>query len=767
MLFFGAANQSETNKVGLRRLRLRTKILLGFLVIVAINASAGVLNLWVIGHLGELVNLTYDKALMTGNFAQAAKYDFVKADAEIMSALLSRNVAELRAHANNAQKISETLLEDLQVVTDRALSQKSAGYVSEINKMIEPLEVLKKELLARREKELLSNRADPDPALSMRWATGATKSLIEDTLTRLYDDAAETGYRFRLDSEIKNKRNLQITTWVLVGGSLLSLLLATVLSFSLLRPLKVLLEACRKIEAGEYKTRAEIKARDEFGSLGRAFDSMLDKIEARDNEMSSLLSALPFGVFYFDRTGEISRQRSKSTDAIFKNFRSYSNIKSFLHELKGTEESRVQETLGIVVDELLPFESAVELLPARISIPKDSASKMIDLTYRAQRGANEKVERVIVIAEDVSEKILAFKESERQAARVKRIASASQDMTGYREFLPEAEALFDSALSALKSTERLDEAKRDLHSIKGLLGLYDLKEPALMIHELENALASASTDARDESMIGQLVDRLSGAKKLFSTQSDEVSQILGMTRSQTLRQYDSRKISKLQETASSQANAEMLSLLLTLDEFPITKVMAKYGPFCERLAEKLGDKIVVVEFAEDSCELSYAEAQRLDASLVHLFRNCVDHGIESCQARVDAGKSEAGTIVLKTERLTDGMLRMTISDNGGGIDAERLSAKAVKTGYWTEAKAQTASFTEKIELIFAAGLSTKAEATEISGRGVGMDAVRAQLESLGGRILVETKKAIGTQFTLELPARSSASSAQDKTKDAA
>ena len=745
------------------RLRLRTKILLGFFAIIAINGSSGALNLWVIGHLGELVNLTYDKALMTGNFAQASKYDFVKADAEIMSALSARSLSELELHAGNAQKMSETLQEDLQVVTDRALSEKSAAYVREITEQLEPLERLKKEVLTARRRELSMNRTAPDVGLSAAWSGGAAKGAIEEKLTALYDDAAETGYRFRLDSEVKNKKNLRITTWVLVGGSLLSLLLAMTLSFSLLRPLKVLLEACRKIESGEYGTRADLKSSDEFGSLGRAFDSMLDKIETRDKEMGALLSALPFGVFYFDRNGEISKQRSKSTDEIFANFTSYSNISGFLRELKGTHETQVKETLGIVVEELLPFASAVELLPSRLSVSGKGEEKVVDLSYRAQRGSDNKVERVIVIAEDVSEKMRALKEGEQQAARVKRIASASKDMAGYREFVPEAQSFFATAFAALEKPGGLDEAKRDLHSLKGLLGLYELRDPAQLIHDLETSLAAPDVESRAESF----VSLLASARVLFETQTDEIARILGMTEGQTLRQYDSLKIVKIRETIHRKKDTELTSLVASLDEFPISKVMAKYGPFCERLAEKLGDKLIAVEFADGSAEITYAEGQRLDSSLVHLLRNCVDHGIETCDARVEAGKPENGTIALKAERLAGGKLRLTVSDNGGGIDAERLAAKAVKTGYWTAEKASSATFNEKIELIFAAGLSTKTEATEISGRGVGMDAVRAQLESFGGRIEVHTKRAEGTRFVLELPALEEATSKTSQQRGAA
>lgn len=150
------------------------------------------------------------------------------------------------------------------------------------------------------------------------------------------------------------------------------------------------------------------------------------------------------------------------------------------------------------------------------------------------------------------------------------------------------------------------------------------------------------------------------------------------------------------------------------------------------------------------------------------IRNCFDHGIETSAARLEARKAAHGTIHVACYRQTNGWLHFVIRDDGQGINADKLVAKALKCGVWAPEKAATASYQEKIELAFVPNLSTTDGVNEISGRGVGMDAVRAALSELGGRVSVHSQPGLGTQFELDVPPlTSTANAAMTNTRRAA
>jgi len=142
--------------------------------------------------------------------------------------------------------------------------------------------------------------------------------------------------------------------------------------------------------------------------------------------------------------------------------------------------------------------------------------------------------------------------------------------------------------------------------------------------------------------------------------------------------------------------------------------------------------------------------EKLEAPLTHLLRNGVDHGIESPADRLNAGKPETGTIRLDVKHRA-GMLDITISDDGGGIDAEKLRKKIVDRRLTTAEMATSMSEPELLEFLFLPGFSTAASVTEYSGRGVGLDVVQTMVRQVGGLVRISSELGKGTRFQLQLP----------------
>jgi len=167
------------------------------------------------------------------------------------------------------------------------------------------------------------------------------------------------------------------------------------------------------------------------------------------------------------------------------------------------------------------------------------------------------------------------------------------------------------------------------------------------------------------------------------------------------------------------------------------------------IAQRAG-KRVEVSIEGASLELDRSILDRLGDPLVHLLRNAVDHGIELPEVREQAGKDPTGRILIEARRQKDS-IRISVADDGAGIDLDAVRARAVAAGVLHPGLAEDLPPHEVAALIFHAGLSTSDVVSEISGRGVGMDAVRATIESLGGAVEIETEPARGTTTSLIVP----------------
>jgi two-component system chemotaxis sensor kinase CheA len=169
---------------------------------------------------------------------------------------------------------------------------------------------------------------------------------------------------------------------------------------------------------------------------------------------------------------------------------------------------------------------------------------------------------------------------------------------------------------------------------------------------------------------------------------------------------------------------------------PVSNVFNKFPRLVRDLSRKAGKEIDLVMRGEDT-ELDRSVIEEISDPLIHLLRNAVDHGIETPQERRQAGKPERG-IILITARHEQGRIIITVEDNGKGIDVERVKAKAVERNIMSKAEADLLPDNEAIDLIFLSGLSTAKTISDVSGRGVGMDIVRNNIERLNGSIIVET-----------------------------
>ncbi|AZV46056.1 hybrid sensor histidine kinase/response regulator [Nautilia sp. PV-1] len=182
---------------------------------------------------------------------------------------------------------------------------------------------------------------------------------------------------------------------------------------------------------------------------------------------------------------------------------------------------------------------------------------------------------------------------------------------------------------------------------------------------------------------------------------------------------------------------------------PIGKVFNKFPRLVRDLSRELGKKVKLIIEGEDT-ELDKSIIEEIGDPLVHMIRNSVDHGIEPPEERKKLGKPEEGTVWLRAYN-EGNMIVIEIKDDGKGMDPEVLKRKAIEKGIITESEAANMSDKEAFMLIFKPGFSTAAKVTSVSGRGVGMDVVKTNIEKLNGIIEVDSAPGKGSTFKLKIP----------------
>jgi two-component system chemotaxis sensor kinase CheA len=214
---------------------------------------------------------------------------------------------------------------------------------------------------------------------------------------------------------------------------------------------------------------------------------------------------------------------------------------------------------------------------------------------------------------------------------------------------------------------------------------------------------------------------------------------------------DDRMLSDLQQTALhiGRVTDELQEQVMKSRMVAVETVFNRLPRVVRDVASRQGKQIDFIMEGKDT-ELDRSVVEEIGDPLLHLIRNAVDHGVETPEQRLAAGKSPMGTVRL-TARHAGSHILITLRDDGSGINVEAVKRKAVERGVVTLEQADRLSEREAVHLIFAPGLSTAHSISDVSGRGVGMDVVRANVEKLNGSVDVETRPGEGTTFIIRLP----------------
>lgn len=371
-------------------------------------------------------------------------------------------------------------------------------------------------------------------------------------------------------------------------------------------------------------------------------------------------------------------------------------------------------------DDILPREVTLAQMPQQLRC----GDRTLRLRWLPIADSGE----LLVVASDVTAALAAERSERAQRALVAVFQRISADRRGFFEFLEEADRLVhDVGVGPDMAT-----AARHIHTLKGNCGLFGLTTVAEACHALESQMAEQGgqlTDANRASLQGLWRETQESLAPFLGRQAKNVVEITRTDVDVALRAIIDKR-----------PHDEVEELVRRWIREPTRVRLERAAEQLRGLAMRLGKGTVDVRIDDHGVAVEPERWGPFWAAFAHALRNAVDHGLETPEERLAAGKSPVGTITLDTHEDGDDFV-VRIIDDGRGIDWDRVREKARRTGL----RADTPE--ERVEALFAEGMSTAEAVSDISGRGVGMSALREATVALGGSVLVTSTRGQGT--TLE------------------
>lgn len=484
-----------------------------------------------------------------------------------------------------------------------------------------------------------------------------------------------------------------------------------------------IVERDREIEQRVGAERALQQAHDQ---LELRVEERTKALAARERSMRLLLDSTGDGLIPVALDGTLLAERSRSVDYWFGEPAEGVTLGAYL----APHDPRVQAGLAMgfeqLAEDFLPFEVNASQMPHRIE--RDGRSFDLDYKQVFEEGV---FARVLVLVRDVTAS-LAGERAEREAREQQAvIAQLLRDKKGFTAFVHDAERI----IAGLGQEADLVTTRRELHTLKGNAAIMGFSALSAECHAVEDWMAEEPDRAPGEAQRGALSTllglRLKAIEGFFSMDRGETVEIRAAEHKRLLERIRARR--------------DYDELLAVVESFRWERTadhLSRLGVQIQRIAQKLDKPVEVLQY-HHGLRMPPGPLDELWPVLVHVVRNAVDHGLEPAEERVAAGKPGTGQVRLETRLEDDGTFLIEVADDGRGVDLAGLTAAAKRRGLATDG--------DTLGLMCRDGLSTREQVTDVSGRGVGMGAVREACQRAGGRVSVQSIPGKGTVFTFRFP----------------
>lgn len=486
-------------------------------------------------------------------------------------------------------------------------------------------------------------------------------------------------------------------------------------------------ERLLELRASIQRLRDQSEILEEKAAVAEAANAALLE---RNRAMRLVLDNVDQGVLTLDRTGRVPSERSRILDTWFGAPGPGATLWDLLSPDSAALRAYFQLCWAEVVDENLPLELALDQMPARVSC----SGRTYGLQYSPIEPWEE-CQRVLVIVTDTTEQLKHQRLHNEDRALFQLFARWLRDRGGVADFVASTRQQL-SKMAALPPSSG-SEAKLLLHTLKGNCSVLGLDSVAEACHEIESDALLRSGEI--------LADEIQRLSEQWGRVEERLHELCGDIRDTRLFVGEAECRDLLQALEEGQSHAGLIQLVASWRREPVQGRLERAALQAQRLAERLHKAPLEVQVVSNGVRLGAERWAPLWQVLPHILRNAVDHGIETPKQRHQAGKLGPASIVLETRCGGDEFV-FEVRDSGRGLDWAALAQCAVERGLPASNPAQLQ------EALFAEGLSTRNEATAISGRGLGMSAVKATVESLGGSISVQSAPGQGCRVRMVWPA---------------
>lgn len=509
-------------------------------------------------------------------------------------------------------------------------------------------------------------------------------------------------------------------------------------------------------------TIKNIRMREVIEEQNRNLEAKVEERTAelaqKNKDIASMMANMHQGLFTITVGGLIHQEYAAYLEEIFETDRiADRNFADLLFANTTTGSDSVDQNItavdAIVGEDEMMYEFNSHCLLETMTIRmEDGREKILEMDWDPIHNDMEEVDKLMVTVRDVTELKALEAEAEGQKKELAIIGEIlAVDAGKFNEFLTTSEAFLKECRDIIEATDTKDldaiaNLFRSMHTVKGNARTYGLSHITDIVHEVESTYDDLRKNEESVWDKAQLISELDGADEIVAKYAYVFKEKLGRdAESAQGVSLDPARVASWLDKIKAITEADMSTdvkgvvsdaydMLISLDAKPISEVISDVIDSANSLADQL-DKGRPNISIDDSNILIGSEAHStLNNIFMHVFRNAMDHGIEGKEERAEKGKPESGNITLTT-KVEDGFANLAVKDDNRGIAISKIYEMAIEKGIYA-ADAPKPAATEIANLIFSSGFSTADEVTDVSGRGVGMDAVKGFLEQDGGSIAV-------------------------------
>ena len=497
----------------------------------------------------------------------------------------------------------------------------------------------------------------------------------------------------------------------------------------------------------------------------------ISELRKKERHLAEIYSSLPLGLMTVDAGGCIDALLSEQaglllgqSDLIGRELKQVLFAPNWA-KMSESEKRGVNALLGAFGKDLNYFEVMRSAFPTQVFLPRDeidTGGKYLGLLFQPLSRSG-KVERLFVSLEDRTRATIANKEKERvkqaEEESIKRILEVKRCPEKIAPLVYKELENFSTRIGQEFASRDLRAIKNSLHSLKGIVRLVGFENLGSAVHELESDVGDASKKAgfdlgMFETSVSRIVSELQEYRRMMAAMLD-----MGADKARASSDEVARTLQRLFQKFNTlrQSNAGLADTVAveridwairSTGRVPLRDVREIIAGVVANSAKETGKKVKLQWEAADLL-IDQDTREILSEALTHLGTNALAHGIESPAARKAEGKPEEGLVRVNITG-DDTRINVVFKDDGRGIDPHVVKMTALKRGVLTPSELATMSGDQMIQLILSPGFSTATAVTQLSGRGVGLDAVAQAIRRMGGEITVRSSLGAGSEFQFSL-----------------